>query len=140
MYQRVGQYPGALKPLIDAIVYPANVSGEGYRTIHDGWVQSVYEPYLKEWLPGQWVRCFLSIIWHNGFIEPHVDTDMQEGTNRVHVVFQTNPYCWYLHDQQWQQLEAGGIYTIDPSKPHASINWGHQERIHFVLDRLTILS
>ena len=59
---------------------------------------------------------------------------------RYNVVLQTNQRCWNFHDGDWQQLELGGIYTMDASKEHASINWGDTERVHLVLDIVPALS
>ena len=61
---------------------------------------------------------------------------MRADADRFHLVIQTNPDCWMLHDGQWQQLEPGGIYTLDPLIPHASVNWGNEPRVHFVVDVL----
>jgi hypothetical protein len=66
----------------------------------------------------------------------HVDELEREGLARYHLVLQTNDRCWNFHDGDWQQLELGGVYTIDVSRNHASINWGATLRVHLVVDAL----
>lgn len=53
---------------------------------------------------------------------------------RYHIVLTTNPQCWVFHDGTWSQLEQNGIYLMDPSKEHASINLGETNRYHLVVD------
>ena len=134
MYHKVGHYTGPLQPLVAIIPYPSDASGMGYRTVHGQ--EALYASYLRDTFPGTWARGFFSIIWKDGSIVPHLDSDMRADATRFHLVIQTNPDCWMLHDGQWQQLEAGGIYTLDPLIPHASVNWGHSTRVHLVVDVL----
>lgn len=76
-----------------------------------------------------------------GYIPFHVDDltveKRQAGTlERVHVILQTNRHCWNFHDGLWQQLDEGGLYTMDPGLEHASINLGDTDRYHLVVDRV----
>ena len=135
MYIQIGTYDGPIRPLVEqAYSLVPGASREGYCTVHDFSVGTQYAPIFQQIIPGHWVRSFLSIIWHNGTIPPHIDTDMREDAIRSHVVLDTNAECWYLHDGQWQQLQTGGVYRMDPLKIHASVNWGHGARIHLVVD------
>jgi hypothetical protein len=106
-----------------------------YTTMHQEGIRHSFYPHLQDIFPSrEWIRCFLSIIWHNGSIEPHQDTDTVPDSQRCHLVLQTNPDCWMLHDGTWQQLQEDKIYTMDPRLFHASINWGHEPRVFFVVD------
>ena len=135
-YVKIGSYPNArrlvaLAPELRPIPGPEI----RYTTMHQAEIRSAYYPHLLGVFPSdEWIKCFLSIIWHNGSIEPHQDGDTQLGGQRCQLVLQTNPDCWMLHGGVWQQLEEDGIYTMDPLVPHASINWGHQPRVFFVVD------
>jgi aspartyl/asparaginyl beta-hydroxylase (cupin superfamily) len=76
----------------------------------------------------------LVVLRPGGNIGMHVDVPEAEGLTRYHLVLSTNDRCWSYHDGDWQQLESGGIYTVDPTRLHASINWGESMRVHLVAD------
>ena len=136
MYARVGTYLGA-KELLQFFPDLRPIPGPEvrYTTYHQGDIQEIYYPKLRGVFPSdRWAHCFLSAIWHNGHIEPHQDATLPPGVQRFHLVLQTNADCWFLHDGTWQQLEETGIYTMDPTLVHASINWGHPPRVLLVVD------
>ena len=113
------------------LLIPPQHPGVGYVTVHDPAVAEAFKPHVGFLVPGAWSHCFLSVVWHNGSIAPHEDSD--PGWRR-HLVLQTNPDAWWLHDGTWQQLQEGGLYTMDPTKPHASVNWGHPPRTLLIID------
>jgi hypothetical protein len=53
---------------------------------------------------------------------------------RYHLPLQVNDGCWVFSDGTWQQLEVGVVYQMDPSLRHGAVNWGHEVRIHLMLD------
>lgn len=108
-------------------------SAEGYATTDRERTRALFAPLLGDVFPGEWHHCALAIIWPNGTIPPHED-GASEFRQRFMLVLQSNPGSWVWHDGDWQQLEEGGIYTADPSKTHAALNWGSEPRIHFVVD------
>lgn len=137
MYERVGTYEGALGALVDAGAKGIPLVPTmplRYNTSDSVLTEKIYGPLLGDVFPGFWIKCFLSVIWPAGSIHPHVDQDAK-GRDRLHLVLQTNEEAYCIHDGCLQQLEAGGIYRMDPTKLHASINWGEQPRINFVVDR-----
>ena len=83
-----------------------------------------------------WISARLIAIKPGGIIHLHTDPlpDGFPRHTRYHVVLTTNPYCWGYHDGSVQRLEAGGVYTIDESLEHASVNWGKTPRVHLVID------
>ena len=136
MYQKVGHYDGDTKVLVELIrlLDPAPTLPLLYNTTEPKRTEAVYRPHLQETLPGEWTKCFLAIIWPNGSIMPHQDLDVA-GQIRTHLVMQTNSDCWCMNAGLWSQPEQGGIYTMDQTLVHASINWGSEPRVHFVVDR-----
>ena len=136
MYQKVGSYPGDLSGLVEAmhLLNPSPTLPLGYLTTDSIATEAVYKPLLGDFFPGEWLKCFLSIVWPNGSIMMHVDADAA-GRQRQHLVLKSNPESWCIHDGALQQLEDGGVYIMEQTLPHAAINWGQDVRIHFVVDR-----
>ncbi len=138
MYEQVGRYDGELGPLVEAMhqLRPTPTLPLGYLTTDNERTMAVYWPILQSAFPGVWNKCFLSIVWPNGgTIMAHADMDVA-GQERQHLVMKTNPDSWCMHDGRVQQLDAGGIYTMDATKVHAAMNWGTDVRVHFVIDRM----
>ena len=132
MYRLVRSFLGAehlISLVPDLLPIPRS---DRYTTVHDTAVKATFEPKLKDVIPEPWVRCFLSIVWHDGSIAPHQDVAI-EG-QRFHVVLQSNPDAWLLHDGVWTQPLTGCIYTMDPTIEHATVNWGHSPRVLLVVD------
>lgn len=136
MYRQIGRYEGDVGELVELIKWlnPAPTLPLMYNTTEPTRTAEVYQPHLQSVFPGEWTKCFLAIIWPNGSIMPHVDADTA-GQTRTHLVLQSNPDCWNMNDGKWCQLETGGIYTMDQTLVHASINWGSEPRVHFIVDR-----
>lgn len=53
---------------------------------------------------------------------------------RYHIPLTLNPHCWVFHGGQWQQLDVGTIYQMDPTQPHGAVNWGTTRRLHLMVD------
>lgn len=135
MYSKLAQFNGdlvelaerahalSLKPTLPLL----------YQTTEPIQTEAIYKPLLKDTFPGQWQKCFLSIVWPNGSIMAHADIERKDRIRR-HLVIKTNPDCWCMHDGNCQQLEAGGIYEMDEKLTHAAMNWGNDIRMHFVID------
>lgn len=133
MYHRVGTYEGrtTLQELAErAGQFDVAWESAGYGTTA-GQARNAY-PELATVLPGEWVSSMLVIVRKGGNIPMHRDAG--EGSERYHLVLATNDRCWNFHDGDWQQLELGGIYTVDPTREHASINFGDSMRVHLVAD------
>ncbi len=142
MYERVGTYDGRI-PLqelanrLDSFDWwwSADDYHYGTTTEHLVAVRDAYKPDLGEIIPGDWAYSMLVGIKPNGgMIRFHHDLKQREELVRYHLVLSTNDKCWNFHDGDWQQLELGGIYTIDETKEHASINGGETLRLHLVVD------
>lgn len=134
MYTRVGTFDGPLQEMADRFLrldVAWTPSDYGTTTEHRG---HPYKADLASVLPGDWVASMLVLIRPGGNIRMHQDVPEREGLTRYHVVLSTNDRCWNYHDGDWQQLELGGIYTVDPTREHASINWGETMRVHLVVD------
>lgn len=137
MYYRVGTYAGRvpLQELADRLgQFEIAWAPTDYGTTVDHFVavREGFSADLQDALPGVWASSMLVVIRPEGHIRKH--TDILDKGERYHLVLQTNEDCWNYHDGDWQQLEAGGIYTVDQSKQHFSINMGHELRIHLVVD------
>jgi len=87
-------------------------------------------------VPGEWLSARIIAIKPGGIIPLHMDARPydEEKRTRYHVVLTTNPFCWNYHDESVQHLVLGGIYTVDETLPHASVNWGDTDRVHLVID------
>ena len=106
-----------------------------------GWpeeAQALYEEIAL--VPGKRPRlAMFMVIRPGGSIPAHRDNPARENAiagelTRLHLVLDTNPGCWSFHDGQWQQLEAGSVYLMDPAKEHGAVNWGERDRVHLVVD------
>lgn len=133
MYTRVETYAGAsmLEPYVAVLAPWQQV--QGYGTTPSEETLAVFVPLLHTSFPGLWVYAICAVIWPNGTIPPHQDTHTT-GSQRFHLVLSTNPDAWVWHDGIWQQLEQDGVYTMDPEKVHAALNWGTLPRVHLVFD------
>ena len=111
-------------------------SNQGYGSTSDRprEVEETLRPLLGSMFPNPWSYVMVVSVKTNGTLPPHADGALTAGTTRYHVVLQTNPLAWCLHDEVWQQLAQGGIYTMDCSKVHAAVNWGPEPRVHLVID------
>lgn len=138
MYERVGTYEGKT---------PLQELGDRFLEFDVAWAPSEYGttvehltqvrdayPELADVLPGDWYRSMLVMIRPGGNIRMHKDVPEADGLTRYHLVLATNDDCWNYHDGDWQQLELGGIYTVDHTRQHASINFGESMRVHLVVD------
>ena len=138
MYKWTGSYDGPvpLKTLaerLESFVIAWAPSGYGTTTEH-GSLGDVF-PELRPYVQGEWPYVMGIVVKPSGgAIRLHKDTPSSTGVRRHHVVLQTNPACWSFHDGEFQQLEEGGIYTLDETREHAAVNWGETERIHLVID------
>lgn len=139
MYERVGTYDGRvpLQVLADRLMtQELSWAGSDYASTaeHKVNVKSAVYDDIKDVLPGKWVYSMIVVILPGRSIGPHIDVGDYVGLERRHLVLQTNDRCWNLHDGEWQQLELGGIYSLDAGIEHASINWGTEHRVHLVVD------
>lgn len=141
MYERVGTYAGkkSLGEIADQaktfdVAWAAD--GHGTTTEHLTMVRDAFAADLAETIPGVWARSMLVMLAPGGNIPVHRDLPLAAESVRYHLVLTTNPRCWNYHDGGFQQLEEGGVYTVDMTAEHASINWGETQRTHLVVDVL----
>lgn len=136
MYKQISTYAADIGILLAEVKRLASENGKGYTCTDPRAAEAVYKPLLADIFPGTWTRCFLAIIWPNGNIMPHWGKGevIADGSVRYHLVLKTNPDCWNMHENEWQQLKEGIIYEFNPRLVHAAINWGKEWRIHFVVD------
>lgn len=111
---------------------PIDHSAGAYDTTPPDRTIAVYQPVLGDVFPGTWTNAMLVILLPGMMIPKH--TDGQPEHWRRHVVLQTNDSVWVYHDGQFQQLDRGGVYQMDPMKPHGALNWGGDPRIHLFVD------
>lgn len=67
-------------------------------------------------------------------IVAHRDPPLAEGIARWHVALQSCPACWCLHGDRWQRLLPRRRYSMRPEEEHGAVNWGHEPRIHLLVD------
>ena len=140
MYEWVGSYDGKspLQEMADRLAsfdVAWAPDGHGTTTEHLTLIRDAFKADLDVVLPGDWAYSMLVSLQPNGGSIPiHTDLPLRDGLVRHHLVLQTNDRCWNFHGGHWQQLELGGIYTVDPMVEHASINWGETQRVHLVVD------
>lgn len=137
MYVTVGSYGGNLAPLVEQasrLELGWNPPGWG------GAPALTLAAVGAEVIPGTWRLAMLVGMKPGSYIPFHCDHPAEENglsgvsLKRVHLVLATNPQCWSFHDGYWQRLSEGGLYQMDPSKEHASINLGATTRLHLVVD------
>lgn len=90
-------------------------------------------------VPGTWRLVTLFAMKPGGYIPFHSDRPASENAidavlTRFHLVLATNERCWNYHAGDWRRLEEGGLYEMDPTQEHASINFGDTTRYHLVID------
>lgn len=137
MYERVGTFPRPVAPLAARLgSFRLDLSATGYGSTSErpDLVRESFYPDVGDLFPGAWSYAMLVALFPGGSLPPHRDGQLAAGSRRFHLVLQTDEYAWCMHDGAWQQPEAGGIYTMDPSRIHAAINWGAVPRIHLVID------
>lgn len=137
MYERVGTLDGDRDELTArASSFEFYWAPQGYWAV-DGRVaplEEVLGPYVKGYVGPRWDFSMLVKLEQGNTIPPHTDKALATGLTRYHFVLSTDPYSWCMHDGVWQQLEAGGVYTMRPELIHAAINWGATPRLHLVVD------
>lgn len=136
MYQRldVTLAPDLLRQcqrLIDSIDITPGVDGScsSDPTVTRG----LFEPVLKEVVPWRWASVMLMALSPGCVIPGH--TDGYTLAQRYHLPLVSNDRCWVFHDKTWEQLEVGGLYTMDPRVLHGAVNWGATMRVHVIVDR-----
>lgn len=134
MYQEYGAYgkPEVLAAKVAPLLVSWGSTGTGTYHFHeDGfWLKGLLEDHF----PGEWVMSMLTGVRKLGGTLSYHRDDFEPGLTRRHLVLQSNPRAWVFHGAMFQQLKVGGIYTMDPTEFHASVNWGDTDRIHLVVD------
>ena len=143
MYERVGTYDGKvplqeLASRLDGFTVAWTTAPGNYGTTveHLGSIRDAFSD-VAEFIPGAWPYSMLTVLPPDGFIPFHSDVPSGSGLERFHLVLSTNERCWNFHEGSWQQLELGGIYSMDMRGEHASLNWGDTPRVHLVVDVVT---
>jgi len=95
------------------------------------------EPELTDrWPVDIWKSAFFLCLQPGGKVHKHMDED--HPWNTYHIVLLTNDECisriWEGNRAHNFCLKAGGIYRIDRSCPHESVNEGETERIHLLME------
>lgn len=110
-------------------------TGTSTKHFHDSAVAEPFQTRLSMFVPKVWEMSMLTAVKAlGGTLSFHLDEFNTKSHVRYHVVLQSNPRCWVHHDGEFQLLEVGGVYTMDPTKYHAAVNWGETDRIHLVVD------
>ena len=97
-------------------------------------LENTVGPLVYDHLPPTWVFAMVIKLECGNSIPPHCDKPLAAGVTRRHLVLDTNDSSWCMHNNRWQQMELGGVYTMEPQFVHAAINWGVTPRIHLVVD------
>lgn len=85
-------------------------------------------------LPGRIQLATFVALYPSSQIVAHCDPPIQG--RRHHFPLLLNPHSWVFHAGEWQQLEIGRVYQMDPSELHGAVNWGDSMRLHLILDVL----
>ena len=94
---------------------------------------AVFRPVLEDVFPGEWLYATVIALYPSSQLVGHVDRAVT--AQRSHLPLQVNRGCWVFHDGAWQQLEAGQVYSMDPTLVHGAVNWGDAVRLHLIVDR-----
>lgn len=116
---------------------PHKGENTNYDTSFDGQEAFKREPELNErWAVDIWKSAFLLRLEPGGWIHKHSDRGNLWST--YHIVLLTNDDCintiWQGTLQHDFRLKAGGIYRVDRTNPHESVNNGATERIHLLME------
>ena len=141
-YHRTGTYSGPALPdpatWLGRLSFQMHPAGYGHVDRGQDLVRELFSPFLAPCWPGAWDFCTVVRLDPGGQLPLHTDdtTHTRPGARRHHLVLRTNPLCWLFHGGAWQQLEEGGLYTMDPTVPHGGVNWGATVRLHLVVDAI----
>jgi hypothetical protein len=97
---------------------------------------TVFRPELQAILPGSYLYVTVVALYPGAQIQAHVDAPVH-GV-RHHIPLVLNDDCWVFSAGDWQQLDEGQIYVMNPTVPHGSLNWGATRRLHLLVDRADI--
>ena len=108
-----------------------------YSTSFDGRPALEKEPELTDrWPLDIWKSAFFLRLEPGGKVHKHTDEDHPWQT--YHIVLLSNSDCisriWQGTLQHDFRLQPGGIYRIDRTMPHESVNNGDTERIHLLME------
>jgi hypothetical protein len=107
--------------------------GPGGSTASDrAHTRRLYEPFLHEFLPGDWINVMIISLWPSSQLVGHIDAPIKG--LRHHIPFQINDQCWVLHGTEWRKLDLGQCYIMDPTEWHGAVNWGSTIRHHLIID------
>jgi hypothetical protein len=88
---------------------------------------------IKFWDTPKVHRGAVVALYPSSQIVAHADAYSAK-QRRYHIPLQINSGCWVFHDGDWQQLQLGKVYQMDPTKVHGAVNWGATLRLHLLLD------
>lgn len=135
MYEHIGTHPDVAPILHLVNSFEYKWAPQGYRIV-DGRERPLESTVhdLAGIPGGPWVFSMVIKLEQGDNIPPHCDKPLPVGVTRYHLVLQSNDMSYCMHDGDWQQLAAGGLYIMNPRLLHAAINWGNTPRIHLVVD------
>ena len=93
----------------------------------------LFQSLLGPMFPGKWTRSSVVSLYPSQQIVAHRDPAI-EGI-RHHIPLDLNEGCWVYHAGDWQQLEVGRVYQMDPTELHGAVNWGSTTRLHLIIDQ-----
>ena len=135
MYEHVGNVDTEVSTFLLDLANQAQwkyVVGDG-RNYRTSYVTGKIEHLLPQW--EKWHEGFFLMIPAAGRVHRH--RDVLHLWKTYHIPVQTNPGCHsYAYSDQCHDfhLEVGGIYRIDRSIEHASVNLGDTDRIHLLAE------
>jgi quercetin dioxygenase-like cupin family protein len=94
--------------------------------------ERVFGPDLQPVLAGPYQHVTVVALYPGAQIHAH--TDVFRGI-RHHIPLVLNDGCWVFSAGDWQQLEAGQVYSMNPNLLHGAVNWGATRRLHLIVDR-----
>jgi hypothetical protein len=84
---------------------------------------------------GRVFRAMVAKLTPEGKIDPHVDQGESFAiSHRIHVPLQTNPGVQFKIGGRNFHLEEGMAYEVSNLDPHAVMNRGLHDRLHFIFD------
>jgi len=132
MYERIGEVS---KETIRRLQEVCEVSKwknvrddeKNYRT---SYTAIAIQELLDRW--DNWHEAFFLMIPAGGMVHRHIDVDHPWQT--FHIPVQTNDDCISYAEDEPFHLEIGGIYSIDRTLEHHSVNRGKTDRIHLLAE------
>ena len=105
----------------------------------DKLLQNLTPLYEKKYGSGEFIRIVLTKLKKHTKIYPHIDNGTSlSSCKRTHIPVITNSLVTFTINDETKYLKEGEIWEIDNQSMHSVENPSEMDRIHFIIDYMTI--